>query len=71
MDKGRSERLSFVIRLWLVHDEGEGTWRVSLRSVQTGEHLGFASLEEAFGYLRQETGAASASDGEEGPAPKR
>ena len=68
MGKGRSDRLSFVIRLWLVHDEGEGTWRVSLRSVQTGEHLGFANLEEAFGYLRQRVAEGSRAPGDQGDA---
>ena len=48
---------AYMIRLWQAGSEG--TWRVSLQCVQTGEKLHFASLEKLFAYLQAQTAAGS------------
>lgn len=46
--------LSYLLRLW--QDGGDDCqWRSSLQSPQTGERLGFTSLEELFEFLREQT----------------
>jgi len=55
--KGTPERrnyLSFLLRLWRVGKE-EAVWRASLESPHTGEHIGFASLDALFAFLREQT----------------
>jgi hypothetical protein len=44
--------LAYMLRLWLVSNDGEPIWRASLESPHTGERLGFGSLEELFDSLR-------------------
>lgn len=63
MAKGRPGYLSYLLRLWRVsgdgepHDMGSKTiWRASLESARTGEQRGFASLDQLFGFLREQTG---------------
>jgi len=62
--------LSYLLRLWWEdcdgkphreggesgHADGKGAWRASLESVRTGERRDFASLEELFGFLREQVG---------------
>jgi hypothetical protein len=48
--------LSFLVRLWRMQD-GADAWRGSIESPHTGERLGFASLEELFAFLLEQTGA--------------
>jgi len=57
--------LAYMLRLWQAKGEGEPLWRASLEDVRTGERRGFASLEELFAYLKDETGHTK------GPAPPR
>ena len=66
MTKERTDYFSCLLRLWRVADGGTGTWRVELRSAQTDERLGFASLDEVFDHLREQTGAASGSGRDKG-----
>lgn len=50
-DLKRSCRRSYLLRLWCA-DEREGfNWQASLEMPDTGQRIGFASLEELFGYL--------------------
>ena len=49
--------LSYLLRLWQAGDAGRVGWRASLESVQSGEKVAFAGLEELFAFLRAETGA--------------
>ena len=56
MAEERLEYLSYLLRLWPEGGEEEAVWRASLESPHTGERVGFASLEELFDYLRQQTG---------------
>jgi hypothetical protein len=44
---------SFLLRLWRVPDEERQGWRVELENIQSGEKLGFSSLEDFFNYLKQ------------------
>jgi hypothetical protein len=49
------EYLSFLLRLWREGKQG-GRWMSSLQNPQTGERTGFASLDELFEFLRDQTG---------------
>ena len=57
--------LSYLLRLWWEGGEGEVSdaegrvWRASLESPHTGERKGFASLEDVFDFLREQTRTAS------------
>lgn len=53
---------AYLLRLWRVNSKGKTTWRASVESARTGERQGFASLDDLFHYLRQQTGAAPDSD---------
>ncbi|HNT75166.1 MAG TPA: hypothetical protein PKH77_09120 [Anaerolineae bacterium] len=44
---------SYLLRLWAV--SGTQTWRVMVEHIGTHERRGFASLEEFFDFLRQQT----------------
>jgi hypothetical protein len=44
---------SYLLRLWRVK-EGEGGWRASLESAQTGQRKGFATLDALFDYVRSQ-----------------
>ena len=44
---------SYLLRLWRVGQAAQTGWRALLERVDTGEQRSFASLEEAFEYLRQ------------------
>lgn len=62
MKKRPSAYQSYLLRLWPTGDEGQTEWRASLDSPGTGERIGFASLEELFDFLRQQTGVSPAED---------
>ena len=49
----RHDYRSYLLRLWRVGTE-EAVWRASLDSPHTGEHIGFASLEDLFAFLEKE-----------------
>jgi hypothetical protein len=55
LDDGHERRdyRSYLLRLWRVGPE-EAVWRASLESPHTGEHIGFASLEDLFAFLEKE-----------------
>ena len=57
--------LSYLLRLWRVGEE-EATWRASLESSHTGERKGFASLDDLFGFLREQTGVVLIARGDDG-----
>lgn len=50
------EYLSYLVRLWRVGDGEEPAWRATLKSSQTGQQVGFDSLEALFDYVRGEAG---------------
>ena len=49
-----SDYQSYLLRLWRAK-EGEGGWRASLESAQTGQRKGFATLDALFDYVRSRT----------------
>jgi hypothetical protein len=53
---------SYLLRLWREGEEREG-WRASLHDSHTGERVGFASVDELFGYLHKQTGIGPGTDG--------
>ena len=59
MDKERPDYLAYLLRLWRASGEEGAVWRASLQSPRTGERIGFASLDELFDFLREQTGVAS------------
>ncbi len=44
-------KCSFILRLWQVKQSNTPDWRVSLEIPETGQRIGFASLEQLFAYL--------------------
>ena len=46
---------AFLLRLWRIPNDDEGTWLASLEDSRSGEKHGFASLEVLLEYLRQLT----------------
>lgn len=43
--------LSYLLRLWRIEGLRGFEWRASLESPETGQRIGFASVEQLFGYL--------------------
>jgi hypothetical protein len=44
------EYRAYMLRLWRL--DGKGSWRARLENVETGEQLGFASLEKLIEFLQ-------------------
>lgn len=58
----RAAYASYLLRLWREGEAAEG-WRASLHDPHTGERLGFAGLDELFGFLQEQAGVrADASE---------
>jgi hypothetical protein len=45
--------------MWSVRVDGKKVWRASLETTAARQREGFASLDELFGFLRQQTGMCS------------
>jgi hypothetical protein len=54
------------LRLW--RDGADGAWHASLQDAESGERLGFATLEHLFAYLLRLTDDAPEADGRATPA---
>jgi hypothetical protein len=63
MEGAQPEYLSYLVRLWRVDDGEEPAWRATLKSSQTGQQVGFSSLEALFDYVRGEAGLQLAQNG--------
>ena len=50
---------SYLLRLWTSVHNGEVIWRASLEDANTGERLGFATLERMFDFLRTQVAVSS------------
>ncbi len=50
-DLKSSCRRSYLLRLWRNDCPAVTNWQASLEIPETGERIGFASLEELFAYL--------------------
>lgn len=46
---------SYLLRLWAAGEEENTIWRASLEDPLTGQRRGFASLDDLFDFLRQQT----------------
>jgi hypothetical protein len=66
MSKERPDYLSYLLRLWRASREGKVIWRASLQSSDTRERKGFTNLDDLFDFLREQTGAAPETKGDEG-----
>jgi hypothetical protein len=45
-----NQKHSYILRLWSAE---HSNWRASLEDPQTGERLGFSSLEQLFSFLME------------------
>jgi hypothetical protein len=61
MSSQQTTSLSYLLRLWPTDTAGRQVWRASLEQVQTSERLGFATLEQLFVFLMQQTEYHSAA----------
>jgi hypothetical protein len=52
---------SYLLRLWRTTSQGRSTWHASLELPHTGERRGFASLEQLYAFLEQQTQAGDPS----------
>ena len=58
----RSDYVSYLLRLWRVDDDDgppspeKAVWRASLEDPNTRERRAFASLDDLFDFLREQTG---------------
>jgi hypothetical protein len=55
----QKQYLSYLLRLWQEQNSDPPLWRASLEKPQAGSILGFASLEDLFAYLENETKSSS------------
>lgn len=58
---------AYLLRLWCAERAAAECWRASLENSHTGERIGFASLEELFDFLMEESGRQEARE----PLPRR
>jgi hypothetical protein len=54
--KERRPYMAYLLRVWQVQGKEGSSWRASVEEVHTGERRGFASLEELFDFVREQTG---------------
>ena len=69
MDEQRPDYLSYLLRLWRVRERGPPAWRASLQRPGSGERVSFATLDELFAFLSQQTGTAQGVNTEGEAAP--
>jgi hypothetical protein len=53
MDKDQHMYTSYLLRLWQTRTEHDWVWRASLEHPESGERLGFASLQDLFVFLKE------------------
>jgi hypothetical protein len=49
------QKTSLFLRLWCVEGIQAKSWRAEVEIPETGEHVGFASLEQLFAFLLEFT----------------
>ena len=57
MSKERRRYVSYLLRLWQAEHKGALVWRAFLQNAHSGERWGFATLDELWAFLKQETSA--------------
>lgn len=55
MPDKKQRYLSFLLRLWPVHEGAQTVWRASLESSHTGERWGFTTLDSLCAFIHQQT----------------
>ena len=57
--------LAYLLRLWraAAGDDQNGNWRATIENAHTHQQLHFATLEQLFIYLMDQTAGASPADG--------
>jgi hypothetical protein len=68
VSKEKRRYISFLLRLFGTESKGDLVWRASLENSHAGERWGFASLDELFVFLRQQTAGTSDSSAGRGEA---
>lgn len=58
----QQDYLSYLLRLWRQGNAERPMWRASLKGVHDGQQVGFASLDDLFHFLRNETGTLLGAD---------
>ena len=48
----QSNYKSYMLRLWRIKDSNRYTWRASLENVESGELIGFVTLEKLIEFLQ-------------------
>ena len=72
MDKQQTTSRSYLVRLWATGAAHQQVWRASLEDVQSGQRRGFATLEQLFVFLMEQTeqsGKAADAQSPAEPAP--
>ncbi len=46
---------AYLLRLWCADESEMKCWRASIEDTRTGERIGFASLEELFAFLMEQS----------------
>jgi hypothetical protein len=46
---------AYLLRLWWAGHDGQAGWRASLEEPHTGTRHGFATLEQLFSFLKEQT----------------
>ena len=55
--------VSYLLRLWQAQENGEWIWRASLESPQTSQQYLFATLDELWAFLYEQTKLSGFSQG--------
>ena len=63
--------LSYLLRLWMVEEDGEYLWRASLEVTHSGERYGFANLDDLLTFLKEQTQSSSCSCAHQDPSADR
>ena len=63
MAEERRRYRAYLLRLWWASHNGQAGWRASLEEPHTGVRHGFATLEQLFAFLKEQT--RSGSDGDD------
>jgi hypothetical protein len=55
---------AYLLRLWWVNHNGQAGWRASLEEPHTGVRHGFATLEQLFAFIKQQTDSGAENTAE-------
>lgn len=63
MENHSPNYLAYLLRLW--HDEAAIPWRATLENPHNGEIYGFASLQQLYNFLDEQTGTEPSQNSNE------